>query len=209
MLNIALPKGRLADKAYELLEQTGYPCDSFRDPKRKLVLENPDAGVRYFLVKPSDVAIYAERGVADIGVVGRDIIEEDSPDIYELMDLRFGICRVAVCAKKDYVDNRNGILRVASKFPEIAKRYYAGISREIELIKLNGSVELAPILGLSDVIVDIVESGRTLKENDLHVVSEIMQVSARFISNKTSYKFKYEEIMELTGKLAPLVKENG
>ena len=200
MLNIALPKGRLGDKVYALLAAAGYDCHEAFDDSRKLVFEG-DAGVRYFLVKPSDVAIYVEHGAADVGIVGRDILLESGADVYELLDLGLGKCRMCVAAKRDFVEDRDRTLRVATKFVNVAKRHYADIGRSIEIIKLNGSIELAPLLGLSDVIVDIVESGKTLKENDLAVREEIFPISARFIANKASYKFKGADIDRMVPQL--------
>ena len=190
MLNIALPKGRLGEKVYSMFEAAGFACPSIRENNRKLIFENPECGVRYFWVKPSDVAIYVERGAADIGVAGKDILLEYEPDIYELLDLDIGKCRMAVAAKEDFRDDPQNTLRVATKFSNIAKNYYAGKGREIDIIHLNGSIEIAPILGLSDVIVDIVETGTTLKENNLKVFETIVPISARLIANKASYKFK-------------------
>lgn len=201
MLNVALPKGRLGDKVYSLLAEVGYECAELLENNRKLVLENEDNGVRYFLVKPSDVAIYVERGAADIGVVGKDILIDSEPDVYELLDLKLGKCRVAVAGAEKFRDNTNTTLRVATKYVNISKKYYASIYRDIEVIKLNGSIELAPLLGLSDVIVDIVETGSTLKENNLRVFADIMDISARLIANKSSYKFKTAAIEEMTAKL--------
>ena len=197
MINIALPKGRLGEKAYGMFEAAGFECPSIKEENRKLIFENPEKGVRYFWVKPSDVVIYVERGAADIGIAGKDIILEYSPDIYELADLGIGKCRMAVAAKKDFCDRRDRTLKVATKFPNIAKEYYSSLSREIDIIKLNGSIELAPILGLSDVIVDIVETGKTLYENDLEPKSDIVNISARLVANKVSYKFKNERIKEI------------
>ncbi len=194
MINIALPKGRLGEKAYGMFEAAGFDCPEIHEKSRKLIFENPEKGVRYFWVKPSDVVIYVERGAADIGIAGKDIILEYSPDIYELADLGIGKCRMSVAAKKDFCDNRERTLRVATKFPNIAKNYYNSLSREIDIIKLNGSIELAPILGLSDVIVDIVETGKTLYENNLEPKHDIVDISARLVSNKVSYKFKNERI---------------
>ncbi len=194
MINIALPKGRLGEKAYAILEAAGFDCPSIKEQNRKLIFENVEKGVRYFWVKPSDVVIYVERGAADIGIAGKDIILEYSPDIYELADLGIGKCRMAVAGMKDFCDTGDRTLRVATKFPNIAKSYYAGKSRDIDIIKLNGSIELAPILGLSDVIVDIVETGKTLYENDLEPKEDIVDISARLIANKSSYKFKTEQI---------------
>lgn len=197
MINIALPKGRLGEKAYGMLEAAGFECPSIKEQNRKLIFENPEKGVRYFWVKPSDVVIYVERGAADIGIAGKDIILEYSPDVYELLDLGIGKCRMAVAAKKDFCDRRDRTLRVATKFPNIARGYYNEQSRDIDIIKLNGSIELAPILGLSDVIVDIVETGKTLYENDLEPKEDIVDISARLIANKASYKFKNSEIREI------------
>ena len=194
MLNVALPKGRLGEKVYAMFEKAGFECPSIKENNRKLIFENQEKGIRYFWVKPSDVAIYVEHGAADIGVAGKDILLEYEPDIYELLDLDIGKCRMAVAGKKDFRDNTQKTLRVATKFTNIAKNYYASVGREIDIIHLNGSIEIAPILGLSDVIVDIVETGTTLKENNLEVKEEIVPISARLIANKASFKFKNEQI---------------
>lgn len=202
MLNIALPKGRLGERVLAMMEDAGFACPAIHEPGRRLVFENPECGVRYFWVKPSDVSIYVERGAADIGVAGRDILLEYAPDVYELYDLDIGKCRMAVAAPNGFHDDRARTLRVATKFRNIAKNYYASIGREIDIIHLNGSIELAPILGLSDVIVDIVETGSTLRENGLSVVTEFLPISARLIANKAAYKFKGEAIDRLVGALA-------
>ena len=194
MLNIALPKGRLGEKAYRMLKASGYECSEIEQPGRKLIFENSEKGVRYFWVKPSDVAIYVERGAADLGIVGKDILLEYDPDIYELLDLKMGCCHMAVAGKKDFHDPVGRTLKVATKFPNIAQTYYNSICRDIDIIHLNGSIELAPILGLSDVIVDIVETGSTLKENDLVVYEKFVPVSARLIANVASYQFKDDAI---------------
>lgn len=194
VINIALPKGRLGEKVYKLFEKLGYGCPALLENSRKLVFEDEKNGVRYFWVKPSDVAIYVETGVADVGVVGKDILLEQNPDVYELIDLGFGKCRMAVAGKKGEILPLDKTIKVATKFPNIAKKHFTSKSREIDIIKLNGSIELAPILGMSDVIVDIVETGSTLRENDLEVFEDIVNISARFISNKTSFRFKTEEI---------------
>ena len=194
MLNIALPKGRLGEKAYGVLAQAGYPCPEVLMDNRKLTFENEAAGVRYFWVKPSDVAVYVERGATDLGIAGSDILTEYRPDVYELLVLCMGRCRMCVAGPKDFADDHAHTLRVATKFPSIARSYYNARSREIDLIHLNGSIELAPILGLSDVIVDIVETGKTLRENGLAVLDEIMPISARLIANKSSDKFKGAQI---------------
>ena len=207
MLNIALPKGRLGEKVYDLFEKAGYECSSIKENSRKLVFENSEKGVRYFWVKPSDVSVYVERGAADLGVAGKDILLEYAPDVYELLDLKIGKCSMAVAAKREFVDDRNKPLTVATKFANIAKRYYTKQGREIDVVPLNGSIELAPILGLSDVIVDIVETGSTLKENDLVVVEKFLPISARLIANKSSFKFKTEEVEEVQRKLQALTQE--
>ena len=196
-INVALPKGRLGEKVYDMFEKAGYDCPSIKENNRKLIFENEKTAIRFFWVKPSDVAIYVERGAADIGVAGKDILLEYSPDVFELLDLNIGKCRMAVAAKKNFVDDTSKILRVATKFSNIAKKYYGEISRDIDIIHLNGSIELAPILGLSDVIVDIVETGKTLLENDLAPYETIVPISARLISNKASYSFKSEKIEKI------------
>ncbi len=208
MVNVALPKGRLGEKVYEIFEKAGYDCSSIRENSRKLTFENAEKGIRYFWVKPSDVAIYVERGAADIGVAGKDILLEYNPDVYELLDLGLGKCRMAVAGSKDFADDTEKTLRVATKFVNIAANYYAGKSREIDIIKLNGSIELAPILGLSDVIVDIVETGATLKENNLAPLEDIVPISARLIANKASFKFKTKEIEDIRNAILPIVEEN-
>lgn len=202
MVNIALPKGRLGDKVYDMFEAAGFYCPSLRETNRKLVFENTELGIRYFWVKPSDVAIYVERGAADIGVAGKDILLEYKPDVYELTDLGLGKCRMCVAAPKDYKENNQKKLKVATKFSKIASDYYSSLGKNIDIIHLNGSIELAPLLGLSDVIVDIVETGTTLKENNLEIVSEILPISARLISNKSSYKFKTKKIKEIAEKMS-------
>ena len=207
-INIALPKGRLGEKVYAMFEQSGYECPSIKETNRKLIFENEEVGVRYFWVKPSDVAIYVERGAADIGVAGKDILLEYSPDVYELLDLKIGKCRMAVAAKTDFRDNTAETLRVATKFSNIAQKFYNEKCRDIDIIHLNGSIEIAPILGLSDVIVDIVETGKTLYENDLEPKETIVEISARLISNKSSYKFKTEQISKITEALGKIVREN-
>ena len=198
MINVALPKGRLGEKVYAMFAAAGYECPALLENSRKLIFENPEAGVRYFWVKPSDVAIYVERGAADIGVAGKDILLEYRPDVFELLDLGLGQCRMAVAAKEEFYDDGQRTLRVATKFTHIAAEYYASKCREIDIIKLNGSIEIAPILGLSDVIVDIVETGKTLKENNLEVKETILPISARLICNKAAFRFKTAEIEKIT-----------
>ena len=209
MINIALPKGRLGESVYALFEQAGYGCPSIRENNRKLIFENEEAGVSYFWVKPSDVAIYVERGAADLGVAGKDILLEYAPAVYELMDLEMGKCRMCVAGPAAFRDDPSRPLRVATKFPNIARRYYSQKSREIDIIHLNGSIELAPLLGLSDVIVDIVETGKTLLENRLAPLETIVPISARLVANKVSYKFKYDEISRLSGRLRQSAAQKG
>jgi len=205
MLNIALPKGRLGEQVYKLIAEIGYACPGMEEDNRKLVFESPENQVRYLLVKPSDVAIYVERGAADVGVVGKDILLDSEPDVYELMDLKIGACRLAVAAPNDYIEDKDAALRVATKFTQVARNYYASKNREADIIKLNGSIELAPILGISDVIVDIVESGATLRENDLRVIETITPISARLIANRSSFIFKSERIDALMSALREVI----
>ena len=205
MLNIALPKGRMGDKVLKLFSQIGFGELALGEDSRKLVVESPDGRVRYLLVKPSDVAIYVERGAADIGVAGKDTLMETEPDVYELLYLKFGKCVVAVAAKNGWVEDVSLPLRVATKYVNIAQNYYLSLNRQIDIIKLNGSIELAPILGLSDVIVDIVETGTTLKENDLSVFNVIAPSSARLIANRASYQFHAPLIDEIKAKLEAIV----
>lgn len=207
MINIALPKGRLGDKVYKLFASIGYDCLAMQEDNRKLVFTSEEKGVSYLLVKPSDVAIYVEHGAADIGVVGKDTLLEGGNDVYELLDLNLGKCRLAVAAKNDWKEDLSLPLRVATKYPNVAKRYYTEQNRQIEIIKLNGSIELAPILGLSDVIVDIVETGTTLKENDLRVYQSIVPSSARLIVNKSAYQFHMAQINDICAQLQNKVEE--
>ena len=205
VINVALPKGRLGEKVYAMFEAAGFDCPAIKENNRKLIFENEEVGIRFFWVKPSDVAIYVERGAADIGVAGKDILLEYAPDVFELLDLNMGKCRMAVAAKKDFQDDPSKTLRVATKFSNIAKTYYKEKCRDIDIIHLNGSIELAPILGLSDVIVDIVETGKTLLENNLEPKQTIVPISARLISNKASYNFKTARIEEIKRELAKQV----
>ncbi len=200
IINVALPKGRLGEKVYKMFEEAGYGCEDIFN-SRKLVFENKDAGIRYFWVKPSDVPIYVERGAADVGACGRDILLEYEPNVYELKDLGTGICRMVVAAPKGFRDESEYPLRVATKFVNIAQDYYSSKGRDIDIIKLNGSIEIAPILGLSDVIVDLVETGNTLRANDLEVYEEIMDISTRLITNKSGYNFKSAAINRLLERL--------
>lgn len=209
IINIALPKGRLGEKAYKVFSEAGYACPEILENNRKLIFENEETGVRYFWAKPSDVAIYVERGAADVGIVGKDILLEYSPDVYELIDLGIGKCRMAVAGIKNKRPATDSVLRVATKFPNIAKEYYASLGRDIDIIKLNGSIEIAPLLKMSDVIVDIVETGSTLKENNLEPYESIVDISARMIANKASFKFKQIEIETMTEKVRNALAKRG
>lgn len=205
MLNVALPKGRLGEKAYDLMARAGYACPELLAGGRKLTFENETAGVRYFWVKPSDVPIYVERGAADVGIAGKDILLEYAPEVYELMDLGIGKCRMCVAGFQNFRDEGDRDLRVATKFPRIAKAHYAEKGRDITIIKLNGSIEIAPLLGLSDVIVDIVETGKTLLENGLAPLETVADISARFIANTASYAFHSDEIRTMCENIGEIL----
>ena len=208
MINIALPKGRLVNKVYTLFEKIGYENKELLEDNRKLVFENKDKNVRYLIVKPSDVGIYVEKGVADIGIVGKDILLENNHDVYELLDLKFGKCKVCMASVNGYREDIERRLRVATKYVNISKNYFNSINRDVEIIKLNGSIELAPILNLSDVIVDIVETGSTLRENNLVIIRDIIDyISARLIVNKVSYKFKNDLIKKIVQNIEEFYKE--
>lgn len=196
-LNIALPKGRIANKTIEMLEKMGVDCEEIKSSTRKLVFIDEKNKTKFFLVKPSDVPTYVEYGTADIGVVGKDVIMEEGRHLYEVLDLGFGRCRMVVAGPKELQDRVDNIInkRVATKYPRIAREYYEHQKNEsIEIIKLNGSVELAPLAGLSEVIVDIVESGNTLKENGLVVFDKILDISARLVVNRVSFKIKNDRV---------------
>lgn len=200
-LTIALPKGRLGDEAIIKFKLIGYG-DVILSDSRKLIFIDDEKKLKYMLVKPSDVMTYVESGVADLGIIGSDTILEDEKNLYELLPLGFGYCTFAVAGKKgEDIHQRDDVLRIATKYPNITKKYFKERNQAIEIIKLNGSVELAPLVGLSDVIVDIVETGKTLKANGLEVLETMMDVSARLISNPVSYRFKYQIITDLMEKL--------
>ena len=205
-LTIALAKGRLADKAMEMFEAIGISCDEMKDKaSRKLIFVNEDLGVRFFLAKANDVPTYVEYGAADIGIVGRDTILEEGRKLYEVMDLGVGKCRMCVCGPESARERleHHELIRVATKYPNIAKDYFYNQKYQtVEIIKLNGSIELAPILGLSDVIVDIVETGKTLLENHLAPLETIVDISAWLISSRVSYQFKHQEIAAMQAALA-------
>ena len=197
MLTIALSKGRLADQAIELLEKAGYDCTAAKEKSRKLILEDEKQGLRFILAKPADVPTYVEYGAADIGVVGKDTLLEEGRQLYEVIDLGFGRCRMCVCGPKELKGKLDTIpnKRVSTKYPNITRAYFEDYKREsVEIIKLHGSIELAPLIGLSDVIVDIVETGRTLFENGLDILDTVAEISARVVVNKVSMKMKASEI---------------
>lgn len=200
-LNVALPKGRMGDAVYDLFTKAGVAAEGVFEDNRKLIFCDEVNKLRFFLVKPSDVAIYVEHGAADIGVVGKDILLENKADVIEFLDLHMGVCRLAVAAHNDFEEDFSRPLRVSTKYPTITREYYEGIGRSVELIHLHGSIELAPLLGLSDVIVDIVETGTTLKENDLKVIQDIAPSSARLIINNATWRFKQERIQKVIEKV--------
>ncbi len=204
-LTFALAKGRLAFKTLEILENIGITCEEIKDKdSRKLIFVNEEQKIKFFLAKASDVPTYVEYGAADIGVVGKDTILEENRDLYEVMDLRTGKCRMCVCGPESARSllNSGEIIRVATKYPRIAKAYFQNKKHKtVEIIKLNGSIELAPIVGLSEVIVDIVETGTTLKENGLTVLEEVMPLSARMVVNRVSMKMQHDRIADIIEKL--------
>ncbi len=200
-ITFALGKGRLAEETFALLEKLGITFPEYSTKSRKLIFPSADHSVEVVLVKATDVDIYVANGATDMGVVGKDTLMESHADVYEMMDLGFGKCRFAVAMPKDKELNPSKKLVVATKYPNVAKEYYSAKGMSIELIKLNGSVELAPIVGMSDVIVDIVETGSTLKAHNLHVVEEICPISARLIVNKASLRTKSQEISTLIEKI--------
>lgn len=207
-LTFALAKGRLAKKAMAMLNEIGITCEEMNDPDtRKLIFVNEELKLKFFLSKATDVPTYVEYGAADIGVVGRDTILEEGRNLYEVMDLGFGKCRMCVCGPKEakkLLDGRE-MIRVASKYTEIARDYFHNVKQQtVEIIKLNGSVELAPIVGLSEVIVDIVETGTTLKENGLEVLEEICPLSARMVVNQVSMKMEQERIQDIITRLSSM-----
>ena len=204
-ITIALSKGRLAQKALDMFEHIGITCDEMKDEStRKLIFVNEELKIKFFLAKPSDVPTYVEYGAADIGIVGKDTILEEGRKLYEVLDLKTGKCRMCVCgpaAAKEKLMHHE-LIRVASKYPNIAKDYFYNKKHQtVEIIKLNGSVELAPIVGLSEVIVDIVETGATLKENGLEVLEEVCPLSARMVVNQVSMKMENERINRIINDL--------
>jgi len=208
-ITIALAKGRLAEKAMEILQQCGIECDEMFRDTRKLIFFDKARKVRFIMVKPADVPTYVDHGVADMGIVGKDTLMEANLPLYEMADLKFGKCRLCIAGYPAGRDKSltSSVLRVATKYPEIAKSYYASKGISIECIKLSGSVELGPILGLSDVILDIVESGRTLVENGLVITEEVAEVSARLAVNRASLKIKAKALMPLIERIRQVVEE--
>ena len=210
MLTIALSKGRLADQTLDLMEKAGYDVTAAREKSRKLILEDQEAGLRFILAKPSDVPTYVEYGAADIGVVGKDTLLEEGRQLYEVLDLGLGKCRMCVAGPASLKDKLDEIpnKRVGTKYPNITRNYFEGVKKEsVEIIKLNGSVELAPLTGLAEVIVDIVESGRTLYENGLDVLETVADISARLVVNRVSMKMKADEIKPMISKLREALEE--
>jgi len=206
-VKIAIAKGRTADETIKLLTNAGIEFADYSKNSRKLIFKDTSNQVEMILVKSGDVAIYVEKGAADIGIVGKDILLEEDADVFEVLNLEFGKCRMCVCGRKDFELSYNRKLIVASKYPRIAKNYFDSKGIHCEVIKLNGSVELAPIIGLADVIVDIVESGKTLKENQLEILKEICDISTRLIVNKVSLKTKSRSIKPLISKLGDVTQK--
>lgn len=208
-LSIALTKGRLEKKTVAMLERMGYGTENLKDKGRALVFEDTKKDIRYFLVKSNDVITYVNHGVADIGVVGKDTLMERGNQNYELLDLEFGKCKFCVASLPDQdVFQKIGHVKIGTKYPQVAREYFLSRGIDVEVIKIDGSVELAPILGLADGIVDIVETGTTLKENGLVILEEVCEISARVIVNKASFKLKRNEIMAVVRDLESVVKED-
>lgn len=209
-LTVALAKGRLAELAMEMFISIGMDCSEMKEKTRKLIFTDEKNKMKFILVKATDVATYVEYGAADIGIVGKDTLLEDSRNLYEMVDLGFGKCKMAVCGPVELKGKLHSMpnLRVASKYPHIAAKYFQeDCGQTIELIKLNGSVELAPLVGLSDVIVDIVETGKTLKENGLEVLEDVVPLSARFVVNKVSMKMERERIMDIVNRFSNMTEK--
>ncbi|MDP2425830.1 MAG: ATP phosphoribosyltransferase [Candidatus Izemoplasmatales bacterium] len=196
-LTLALPKGRLGDSALEQFDKIGWTTSIQKD-SRKLVFIDEVLRIRFMFVKPADVITYVENGVADLGVIGKDSILEEEADVYELLDFGFGKCKFSIAGQKNFqLHQKDSVLKIATKYPRVTLKYFASRNQSIEIIKLNGSVELAPLVGLSDVIVDIVETGGTLKANGLEILEDMMDISAKLIANRVSYRFKHDRIQQL------------
>lgn len=205
-LIVAMPKGRIFEEAADLLRRAGVPLPPEFDDSRKLIIPVPEAGMDFILAKPTDVPTYVEYGVADIGVVGKDVLLEEDRDVYELLDLQISKCRMCVAGLPDWKDDGNQP-RVATKYPRIASKFFREKGQQVEVIKLNGSIELAPLIGLADRIVDIVSTGRTLQENGLVVHEEIVPITTRLIANRVSYRMKSEAIDYVYQKFASVVEK--
>lgn len=211
-LTIALPKGKLFDKSAQMLASLGYTAEGLKENSRKLVITNEQEKIRFIITKTADLPTYVEYGAADIGIIGKDVLMEESKDVYELLDLKFGLCRIMVAvpeALKQEKLSDYAHMRVATKFPNIAERFFHTMGMQMEFIKLNGSIELAPMVGLAEIIVDIVETGSTLKANKLVEVANIQVATARFIANRVSFKMKFDRINKITEQLKALVESEG
>lgn len=211
-LTVALPKGKLFDKAVRVLAGVGCAAEGLSQDSRKLVISNDDAKVRFIITKTSDLPTYVEYGAADIGIIGKDVLIEENKDVYELLDLKFGYCRMVAAVPQELRQDKisdYAHMRVATKYPRIAERFFHSMGIQMEIIKLNGSIELAPIVGLAELIVDLVETGRTLRENNLVEVAQIQPSTARLIANRVSFKMKFERINSLAEALKGLVESEG
>lgn len=208
-LTVALPKGKLFEPAAKMLAALGYTAEGLSENSRRLVISNEAAKLRFIITKTSDLPTYVEYGAADVGIIGKDVLLEEGKDVYELLDLKFGLCRMAVAVpeaqrRENMADYAH--LRVATKYPNIAAGFFREAGIQMEFVKLNGSIELAPMVGLAELIVDLVETGRTLRENKLAEIAVIHQATARFIANQVSFKMKFERINKLVGELRGLVE---
>ncbi|WJH35737.1 ATP phosphoribosyltransferase [Paenibacillus aurantius] len=207
ILKVAMPKGRINKPAIKLIQEAGFPIPDDLDDSRKLIISAPGAQMEFIMAKPVDVPTYVEYGVADIGIVGKDVLMEENRDVYELLDLGIARCRMSVIGLPDWTPVMNP--RVATKYPNLASDYFREKGQQVEVIKLNGSIELAPLIGLADRIVDMVETGRTLQENGLVEMEEIFQITSRLIANRVSFRMKNEAIQGLCDKLQSIIAVKG
>ena len=208
-LTIALPKGKLFSKSADLLAEIGYTAEGLSEKSRKLVITNEDKKIRFIITKTADLPTYVEYGAADIGIIGKDVLLEENKDVYELLDLKFGFCRLRMAVPEELLQEKitdYAHMRVATKFPKVAEKFFNNKGMQMEFIKLNGSIELGPMVGLAEVIVDIVETGRTLKENKLIEVAHIANATARFIANRVSFKMKFDRINQMVEDLRYIVE---
>ena len=208
-LTIALPKGKLFDLSVSMLTKIGYTAEGLSENSRKLVIANETEKIRFIITKTADLPTYVEYGAADIGIIGKDVLLEGNKDVYELLDLKFGFCRMMVAvpqALKQEKLSDYAHMRVATKYPRVAESFFHSVGIQMEIIKLNGSIELAPMVGLAEIIVDIVETGRTLKENNLVEIAQIHPATARFIANRVSFKMKFDRINKMVEGLKALVE---